>query len=217
MAAKSSTKKKATGRKSGKNQQNNKNQQFLRDEIIILAALAVCIFLMISNFGVGGLVGDVISGVLFGIFGWLSYVIPIIIFAVCALLVSNKGSTHAYIKAIAAGFLMMIIDALLTLWTGSYVDGGSLISYYKSAAAGENPGGFLGGLCDSMFCPLLGIVGTNILLIILLAICIILVTEKSLLKPIGNSSKKVYEGAKKRREVSAVRTAQKKEERKKKE
>lgn len=215
MAAKSGAKKKTTGKNTGKKRQNNKNQKILQDEIIILAVLAICIFLMVSNFGVGGLVGDVISGILFGIFGWLAYLIPILIFGVCALLVSNKGSTHANIKATAAGFMMMNIDALLTLWTGSYVEGGSLLSYYTYATNGENPGGFLGGFLDTLFCPLLGVVGTNIVVIILLAICIILVTERSLLKPIGNHSKKMYEGARKRHEVSAAKSAQRREERRK--
>lgn len=215
MAAKSGTKKKMTEKKTGKKRQNKKNQTILQDEILILVVLAVCIFLMISNFGVGGLVGDAISGILFGIFGWLAYLIPVLIFIVCALLISNKGSTHAHIKAIASGFMMMNIDALLTLWTGSYVEGGSLLSYYTYALTGKNPGGFLGGFLDTLLCPLLGVVGTNIVVIILLAICIILVTERSLLKPIGNHSKKVYEGARKRHEVSAAKSAQKREERRK--
>lgn len=215
MAAKSSTKKKTTGKKTGKKQQNNKNQQFLRDEIVILIVLAVCIFLLISNFGLGGMIGNAISSVMFGIFGWVAYIVPIIIFCICALLVSNKGSTHAYIKTIASAMLIIIVDALLTLWTGSFVEGEPIFSYYKNAAAGDNPGGLLGGCLDSIFCPLLGVVGTNILLIILLAICIILVTEKSLIKPISNGSKKVYEGAKKQKEVSSARAAQKKEEKQK--
>ena len=213
MAAKSGTKKKTTGKKSGRSKQNNKNQQFLRDEIIILCVLAVCIFLLISNFGLGGLIGDGISGVLFGIFGWIEYIIPILLFGTVVFFISNRGNTHAYIKIAAIIFEIVIVDALLTLWTGAFDQGNSLLSYYTDARNGMNPGGFLGGLLDTLFCPMLGIVGTNILLIILCVICLILITERSLLKPLGSGSKKVYEGAKKHHETAVIRSAKRKEER----
>ncbi len=53
MAAKSTKKRKNTKSRPNKKQQDNG----LKSEIIILASLAVCILLVLSNFGVGGIVG----------------------------------------------------------------------------------------------------------------------------------------------------------------
>ena len=54
MAAKHTKKKKTTRGRPKKEQQN----QEIRGEIIILIALAVCILLVLSNFGMGGIVGE---------------------------------------------------------------------------------------------------------------------------------------------------------------
>ena len=62
MAAKSTKKRKNTKSRPNKKQQDNG----LKSEIIILASLAVCILLVLSNFGVGGIVGEAVSSVFFG-------------------------------------------------------------------------------------------------------------------------------------------------------
>ena len=68
MAAKSTKKRKSTKRKPG----NAKENTALREEIILLAALAVCILMVLSNFGFGGSVGEVVSSVMFGLFGYMA-------------------------------------------------------------------------------------------------------------------------------------------------
>ena len=103
MAAKSNTNKKATKKKTtAKSKQSTQDVSFIKDEILIFIMLAACVFLLISNFGYGGLIGDVISGVLFGLFGWIAYIMPVFIFGAVAFLISNKGNTAAYIKAVSA-------------------------------------------------------------------------------------------------------------------
>ena len=62
MAAKSTKKRKTTGRRT-KKQENTA----LKEEILILAVLAVCILLVISNFGLGGIAGEAVSSVMFGL------------------------------------------------------------------------------------------------------------------------------------------------------
>lgn len=95
MAAKSTKRKSTTRGKKKKTQENT----VLHGEIIILGVLAVCIFLLISNFGMGGFVGDIFSAVMFGIFGWIAYPLPVLIFGITAFLMSNRGNVHACIKA----------------------------------------------------------------------------------------------------------------------
>lgn len=201
MAAKSTKRKKTTNERAKKAQ----GSPALQEEIIILSVLAVCILMLISNFGLGGLAGEVCSAVLFGIFGWMAYLIPVLLFGAAAFLVSNRGNAHAYIKAAALLALLAVLCALLELIMNPYTPGTGLLAYYKQASIDKNSGGLLGGCLVTLLCPIIGVVGSYVVLIVLAIICVILITERSLLKPLGSSSRKMYEGARQRHETSVIR------------
>ena len=206
MAAKSTKKKKSTRGTIKKNQENT----VLRSEILILGMLAVCIFLLISNFGLGGLIGDILSALMFGIFGWMAYLIPVLLFGITAFLISNKGNKHAYIKAVAAIVFVIVVTAVLELVVNSYHPGTELMEYYRQARVGKEAGGLLGGAMITFLCPAIGIAGTYIVLILLMIVCIILITEKSLLKPLGQKSKRIYNDARTRRQSTVERSTREK-------
>ena len=145
----------------------------------------------------------------------MAYLLPFILFAVTAFFVSNKGNAHAYIKIGAAVLLFLFITAILELIFNSYTPGASLISYYQAASEHRNAGGLTGGCLISLLCPLIGVIGTYVVLVILSVICLILITEKSLLAPIGRQSRKAYEEAKKKHQETAVIRAKEREERQK--
>lgn len=201
MAAKSNKKKRNTKTEAKKTQESPALQQ----EIIILCVLAVSILMLISNFGLGGLAGEVCSAVLFGIFGWMAYLIPVLVFGAAAFLISNRGNAHAYIKIVALLGLIIVLCALLELAMNPYTPGTGLLTYYKQASIHKNAGGFLGGCLVMALCPTIGVVGSYVVLIVLGIICTILITEKSLLKPLGKGGKRMYEGAKQRHETSVIR------------
>ena len=209
MAAKSTKKRKSSRGKKKKTQEYS----VLHGEIIILCVLAVCIFLMISCFGLGGIAGEICSSVIFGLFGWVGYVIPILIFGVVAFLISNKGNTHAYIKTAAAIVLVCLVAAFLELVVNSYTPGTGLMEHYRQASIRKDAGGLLGGAQVQLLCPMLGVVGAYIAIVILAVISVILITERSLLKPLSHGGKRVYEDAKIRHETAAIRAAKKREER----
>ena len=209
MAAKSTKKRKNNRGKKKKTQEYS----VLHGEIIILCVLAVCIFLMISCFGLGGIAGEICSSVIFGLFGWVGYVIPILIFGVVAFLISNKGNTHAYIKTAAAIVLVCLVAAFLELVVNSYTPGTGLMEHYRQASIRKDAGGLLGGAQVQLLCPMLGVVGAYIAIVILAVISVILITERSLLKPLSHGGKRVYEDAKIRHETAAIRAAKKREER----
>lgn len=214
MAAKSNKRPKATrsSKKKGTTKKTAENT-LIREEILILCTLAVCVFLMISNFGLGGLVGKFISSVMFGIFGWMAYPVPILLFCAIAFLSTNRGNAHAYIKTIAAVILLLLICTFFELVVNPYSGSVELMSYYHQASEHRNAGGLLGGCLVAVLCPAIGEVGTYVVVVLLAAICVVLITEKSLLKPLGKGGKKVYEGARKHHESSAARAAIRKEER----
>ena len=213
MAAKSTKRKKTTKNTSRKKQQNTE----IQSEIAILAALAVCILLVLSCFGAGGIVGEAVSSVLFGLFGFMAYLLPFLLFCGTAFFISNKGNAHAYIKEAAGVVLFLVITAILELIINQYEPGTSILSYYREASLHKNAGGLTGGCIVSLFCPLIGEIGTYVVLFVLVIICVILITEKSLLAPLGKKSRKAYEQARQKRQETAVIRAKRREEKKKEE
>ena len=207
MAAKSTKGKKNTKSTAKKTQQKSgqsHNRDEIRGEIIILGLLAVCILLVLSNFGLGGIVGKTVSSVVFGIFGFMAYFLPFILFGAVAFGISNKGNSHAYIKLGAVAALFLILCGMIELLFHPYDKNATLFSYYVASSEHKNAGGFAGGCLIRLFCPLFGKIGAGVILVVLGIISIILITERSLLSPIGRKSKVAYEEAKRKRQETAV-------------
>ena len=207
MAAKSTKGKKNTKSTAKKTQQKSgqsQNRDEIRGENIILGLLAVCILLVLSNFGLGGIVGKTVSSVVFGIFGFMAYFLPFILFGAVAFGISNKGNSHAYIKLGAVAALFLILCGMIELLFHPYDKNATLFSYYVASSEHKNAGGFAGGCLIRLFCPLFGKIGAGVILVVLGIISIILITERSLLSPIGRKSKVAYEEAKRKRQETAV-------------
>ena len=52
----------------------------LKNEIILMVALVVSVLLLLSHFNLGGAVGAVTNSVMFGLFGLVAYLFPVILF-----------------------------------------------------------------------------------------------------------------------------------------
>lgn len=191
MASKSKKK-----RSSKKTKKKNTQQSFMKDEVIIWLTLAVSIFILLSNFGFGGFVGDYIYDFLTGLLGLVAYVVPFALFGIVAFLISNKGVLSAYIKAIAGMVLMILTCILLELL--------------------DNKGGNLGDVLGKVLTPTIGIAGTYVIVLILMIICVVILTNKSLLKGVKQQSGKAYDRAKqdtiRRREAARERKAEREKE-----
>jgi len=200
MASRKNTRKRSTNSQSKQKRPSNKKtvetQKFLRDEIFILVTLAVCAFLMISNFGIGGFLGDALSGFLFGVFGILAYIVPILFFVGVTFITSNKGNTLAYIKAGACVMLSLMFCTLFQLVMNEYVPGTELATYYETARMHKDGGGFVGGLFVNLLCPAVGLIGTYLITIVVCIICFVIITEKSFIAGVKKGSEKAYETAK---------------------
>ena len=193
------------------------SQSFLKDEIIILSALAAGILLLISNFGIGGFVGDAVSSVLFGLFGTIAYIIPILLFIGIAFVISNKGNSIAYIKTAAGTGFTLMVCTLFQLIMNEYTAGTRLFSYYKISSMHKDGGGLLGGIVVSALCPAIGVIGTYVIVIILCIICLVIITEKSFIRGVKKGSEKAYssakQDAKKRKEQAELRREKRAQER----
>ena len=79
---------------------------------MIWASLAVSLLILISNFGMGGFVGEAISDFLFAALGWAAYAVPFLLFGMVAFTVSNKGNPNAYLK-VGAGIVLTVLACTL--------------------------------------------------------------------------------------------------------
>lgn len=165
-----------------------------RNEVILWAVLAVSIILFISNFGIAGAAGNFISSVFFGLFGLTAYIFPILLFAGTAFIIANQDNTLAVIKAAAAFGLFIFVCMFLELVSGSSKAASPLDSYLWSAEH-KIGGGLTGGLLTWLIRPHLGTISAYVIDIIMMIICIVLVTQRSLWKPIQSGSRKVYDSA----------------------
>lgn len=186
MAARSRRKQGAKHRAKKKNEQS-----FVADEIIIWSSLAVSILILLSNFGVGGAVGKMVSGILKDIFGVTAYAIPFVLFTIIAFLVSNKDNFKAYVKG-TAGIVLTVLSCIFfqLVWEG---------------------GGLIGKGIASLLIPAIGVAGTYVVVIILGIICAVIITGKSALKGVKSQGGKAYSRAKE----DAVRRKKAAEERRK--
>ena len=168
----------------------------LIQEAVLWGIIAVGIFLFISNFGFGGFLGGVLSDVGFGIFGWMAYLFPILLVFFTAFLMSNRGSAIAGVKFVSAVILYLTVCSFFGLARAEEYEWMKIGAIYERSAAYKNGGGAVGGFVCQLLTPALGTVGTGVFLVILSIICVILITQRSIMRGMKNQSKKMYRSAK---------------------
>ena len=191
--------------------QKTEKEKMISSEISLLVLLAISIFLFLCNFGIVGPVGNFFSGIMFGIFGILAYIIPVFIFLVYAFGVSNRDNFHAIIKVVAIILLLFVIGVFFHLFQGNLgiekaYSAGNLFSLGKENKKG---GGLLFGTIAYLLYSTLDMVGAILVLIVIGIACFIVITEKSFFKGIKKGSQYVVSSARDdaryRREQSKIR------------
>ncbi len=173
----------------------------LRAEIAVWVFLAISIFLFLSNFGICGYVGNVFRSVMLGCFGTLGYIFPIILVVSVGFIAFNEVNTRVFVKV--SGIVLLYVDLCILLHLLSYGSAtGELSYFYENASRGEFGGGWIGGALGRVFCSGLGIVGAYLLVIILLIICLVVLTEKSIMDGLKDKGQYALENAK---EEAAIR------------
>lgn len=175
----------------------------LRDEIILLLALACTIILLLSNFNMAGMVGQSIKWFMFGLFGIAAYIIPFIVAGSILFMLANKDIIGVMrIKAAAVYVLSVITAAIWQRMTNKPDIMDSVGSYFTYCSEHKTGGGLFGGILCKILSPL-GMAGTMVILIILAIICVILITEKSFIGGLRNGGHRLVKEA--REDYSAYR------------
>ena len=174
-ASKTSGRKGKTTKTRGKNTKSNN----FHSEILLLIVFAACLILMISNFGLGGFVGDAISSFCFGAVGILAYIFPVVLFIGIAFLMSNKSNPLAYKKFFAGILFCAFLCALLQFLTEGYMRSTTLSDYYTLCADYRTGGGIVGGVICIATTSAFGVAGGYVIIVLALIISLIIITQKS--------------------------------------
>lgn len=150
-------------------------------EILLWVMLAVCILLFLSNLGIGGTIGNAISGFFFGVFGLLAYLLPLLLIVATFFGISNYGSNVAVIKIVSGSVFALFLATFLELVAHGDATYGAVRAFYygREQKAG---GGFFGGLLADGLVSGFGLICAYVITIVVLIICGILVSERTLIQ-----------------------------------
>lgn len=178
------SKSKNTGRpRKGKKKATPMEQEVgkFQTEIIVFVILAACVILMASNFGVGGFVGDAISNFCFGLMGLMAYLFPIVFFLGAVFILINKTNRLAYKKLAAAFVMFLFMCGAAQLLTDGYMTSTTLTDYFALSADYKTGGGLIGGAICISITSAFGTIGGYVIIILAFIVCMIIITQRSLL------------------------------------
>ena len=192
------TKKKSAGKRrtpAGRKKKQVQTGPSMESEIFLWIVLAVSVVLLISNFGVGGSVGNAISSFFFGLVGLVCYPLPIFLFLGVAFVIANKRNPRAYRKMAGFVLLFLAVCLFLQLVTEGAVYERDFMAYYRVSAEYKTGGGLLGGALSRLLVQAFGTVGTYVITVIAMVISFVLITQKSMFDMIKKFSRKMYRRA----------------------
>lgn len=203
-----SGKKKTSGTKGSRTATKKRNQvdSSIKTEVTLIAIFAIAIFLFLCvTTIVKGVAAEAMRSFMFGCFGMLAYILPILLFLGVAFSLSNRGNSVAIIKLVSAGVLLVILGIwsyMMSNQESMITDGASLVStLYTTSKETHAGGGVVFGLIAYGLHRLIGFWGTLFLTVVLAIISIVFITEKSFFKGISKSKAYLKEVAKEQRRL----------------
>ena len=208
---------KSTNSSRSRQAQRTAQDSELFHEIGLIVLFVAMVILFCCNFGLIGPVGNAISGVLFGIFGFTAYIAPVVLFLAAAFWFANEGNPTAVRKMIAGVVLFLMIGVICDLIARN---AGSMEQYdikvlYANCSTGKKGGGVLAGSICYLLLHYLEAVGTVLVVLLCSVISLILVTERSFLNSMRNGGERIREysreDAGRRREKAEIRRQEQEE------
>lgn len=205
-----SSENKKTGKAKSRTRQTKRKQQVqqgnseIGKEILFILFLVFCVLMFLSCFRVCGPFGNVISNLLFGLFGYLAYAVPIALLAGVCFYMVYREAIVGIIKPTAGFFAVLSADGLLHGIVGDK-ELETLWEVYKSCSAEHHGAGWLGAAVFNGIKSAFGAVGAFVVLGAVLLIASVVISEKSFVKGVKKGSSKMYHTAKEESERRKVR------------
>ena len=146
-------------------------------EIQLIVSFGLMVLLMLSNFGMGGTAGKMISSFFFGLFGCVQYVMPLLFFLGITLLVANDYSSFAMKKFLAAFLMLMMISAYVQLF--HHNTDINLYDLFSIALQDRTTGGLIGGGFAIVLKKWFSLPGALVIISCIFLLSAIMLTQKS--------------------------------------
>ncbi len=161
---------------------NNEAAHYYR-EITIVLLIAFSAFMFFSTFGLCGRLGNVVSNVMFGLFGLPAYFVPIIFGFSTIKLTSTGDTSYTNKRVLSLTVIFFSISMLLELMTGrievmKYFDG---MVIYNLSKDGKNGGGFIAGVILYFLYHYLSTIGSLIVILVLIFVSTCIFTNNSII------------------------------------
>lgn len=136
---------------------------------------------------------------MFGLFGVMAYIFPILLFIGSCFLISNKSNHFAIFKFIASILLFCALCLFLQLLVqkDTELSSGIVKNAYANSAAYKNGGGALGGIFVWLCVPNFGKFGSFVIDIVVMIISLVLITERSAILGMKRGGQEMYASQKK--------------------
>lgn len=215
-SSKNYTRKNSSNSRSSRSYKNkNKLDEGMRDEIIALILITMSsvalISLITSKIGV---VGQILSSVLKGIFGISSYFLPILIIIFCIWYLFSERRESFRIRILASIIFLISMSAFAHAISSDGYQAEAIAELYKNGNASN--GGVIGGLVGGVLLRYFDNLGSYIILTLLIIVSVVLSTGLSFFDGVGSAAKYVGDSGKRREERIQIKAEQvrvKKEER----
>ena len=183
-----------------------KKKQFYAGEIVSVLIIFLSIFLFLSNFDLLGKIGGFFGSIQKGLFGVIGYVFPVFLLLIVFYVRKTKGQPFAAAKDICFGLLLIPLSAMAHLIAGTKETLG-FAELYRLGGEGVFTDGAAGGAIGGSWCDLIsggmGRAGAWLITILLAVICIVVLTEKSIVEMLRRGAGTTADVARK----GAVKTA----------
>ena len=148
------------------------------------------VFLFLSNFGILGPVGGVFSDMMFGLFGFMAYLLPIFVFGAVLYYYAHIDEEDMPRKLSAAIGLFLVLSMICELISGDLANRAryDVAGIYTRCSEHKNGGGLIAGSITYLFYHLFKGFGTVLILIVIAVICIVLLSQKSIINYMGDQA-----------------------------
>ena len=148
-------------------------------DIFLLLMIVLSVVLLMSALGFGGIIGNAISGVMFGVMGYMFYAAPVAILILVWLVVSKRLYGRRGRKILSFIILFTAVCGLIQYMTEGVLPGSSLLDYYELSSLYRTGGGIMGGAVCYTTATAFGNIGGMFITVIIILVCVIELTQES--------------------------------------
>lgn len=172
-------------------------------EFVIWITLLVSIILILCVFDLCGPLSGIFGAFLFGMFGFMAYVFPFLLFFSAGFYLMNKNNKRVTGRIVASWILYVIIASLFQLFKTEQAE--SIIKCYTQGYTEKMGGGLVGGLISTGLTSAVGTFAAALILIIISIMLLVYITGKLIASRVLDKSTEKYNEYKKQRESGSVK------------